>query len=59
MVGDDFEPQFTDTALLHEIELLADVMAAAAQVDGRLTIAQLDGALGVAIPEPAAAPEAV
>jgi hypothetical protein len=59
MVGDDYEPGVTDTTLLREIELLADVMAAAAQVDGRLTMAQLDGALGVALKERAEAPEAV
>lgn len=51
------DPQVTDTTLLQEIELLAEVIYAAAQVDGPLTIAQLDAALGMAIPETADAPE--
>ena len=51
MVGDGCEPEVTDVALRGEIELLADVMAAAALVDGRFTIAQLDRVLGLASQE--------
>lgn len=48
MVGDGYESEVTDATLRGEIELLADVMAAAATIDGRLTTAQLDHALGLA-----------
>ncbi|MEO6412104.1 MAG: hypothetical protein ABIO48_05905 [Pedococcus sp.] len=58
MVGDDYEPPVTDVTLLREIELLAEVMAAAAaQVEGGLTAAQLDHILGLADQEPAWLPE--
>jgi hypothetical protein len=48
MVGGDYEHEVTDATLRAEIELLADVIAAAAQVVGRLSDAQLDHALGLA-----------
>lgn len=48
MVGGDYEHEVMDATLRAEIELLADVIAAAAEVDGRLTDAQLDHALGLA-----------
>lgn len=51
MVGDGYEPEVTDAALRGEIELLADVIAAAAQAHGRFTTAQLDQVLGLANPE--------
>lgn len=47
MVGGGYEHALTDGTLRAEIELLADVIAAAAQVDSRLTDAQLDRALGL------------
>ena len=51
MVGDGYEPEVTDATLRVEIELLADVIAAAAQVDDRFTAAQLDHVLGLAPPD--------
>jgi hypothetical protein len=51
MVGDGYEPDLADATLRGEIELLADVIAAAAEVDGRFTTAQLDHALGLAAQE--------
>lgn len=48
MVGGGYEHDLTDATLSAEIELLAEVIAAAAQVDGQLTDAQLDRALGLA-----------
>jgi hypothetical protein len=48
MVGDGYESEVTDATLRGEIELLADVIAAAGTVDGRLTAAQLDHVLGLA-----------
>ena len=54
MVADDYEPAVADVTLAGEIELLAEVMAAAAQVDRRFTTAQLDHVLGLAGQEPAA-----
>ena len=45
LAGDGYEPEVTDLTLGREIELLADVIAAAGQVDGRLTTVQLDQAL--------------
>ena len=53
MVGGGYEHEVTDVTLRAEIELLADVIAAAAQVDGRLTDAQLDHVLGLADQESA------
>ena len=45
--GDRYEPVI-DAILRGEIELLADVIAAAGQVDDQLTNEQLDQILGVA-----------
>ena len=53
MVGDGCESELNDATLRGEIELLADVIAAAAKVNGRLTTAQLDHALGLAKQESA------
>ena len=53
MVGDGYEPEVTDATLRGEIELLADVIAAAGQVDGRFTTTELDRVLGLAREEPA------
>lgn len=52
MGGEGYEPEFTDATLRAEIELLADVIAAASQVDGHLTTAQVDQVLGLANQEP-------
>jgi hypothetical protein len=46
--GGGYEPEVTDVTLGREIELLADVIAAAGEVDSRLTTVQLDQALGLA-----------
>jgi hypothetical protein len=51
MVGDGYEPEVTDATLRVEIELLADVIAAAGQVEDRFTAAQLDRVLGLAPPD--------
>lgn len=48
LAGYGHEPEVTDVTLGREIELLADVIAAAGEVDGRLSIVQLDRALGLA-----------
>jgi hypothetical protein len=52
MVGDGYGSEVTDATLRGEIELLADVITAAAEVDGRLTTAALDQVLGLANQEP-------
>jgi hypothetical protein len=51
-MGGGYEPEVTDATLRGEIELLAEVIAAATQVDGRFTTAQLDQVLGLANQEP-------
>lgn len=48
LAGYGHEPEVTDVTLGREIELLADVIAAAGEVDGRLSTTQLDRALGLA-----------
>jgi hypothetical protein len=52
MAGDGYQPEVTDATLAREIELLAEVMAAAAQVESRFTTEQLDHVLGLASQEP-------
>jgi hypothetical protein len=53
MGGDGYEPDVRDATLLSEIELLAEVIAAATDVEGRFTSPQLDRILGLAGQEPA------
>lgn len=53
MVGEGCEPGVVDATLRAEIELLADVITAAAQVRDRFTTAQLDGALGLTVEDSA------
>jgi hypothetical protein len=48
MGGDRYEAEVTDEVLRGEIELLADVMAAAGQAEVSFTNAQLDLLLGLA-----------
>jgi hypothetical protein len=48
MDGDRYEAEVTDETLRLEIELLADLMAAAGQVQGRFTSDELDALLGLA-----------
>jgi hypothetical protein len=59
MVGNGYEPELMDATLRGEIELLADVIAAAVEIDGRFTMAQVDAVLGVGAQQPTDAPEAV
>ena len=54
VAGDQFDVSLEDSVLLAEVELMADVIVAAAASEGPMSPRDIDEVLGVAVPSPRA-----